>query len=259
MVTVQTRITLPDLHVPFHDKKLLEVWMKRLEKGNGFGKFHGVDIIGDFIDCYSLSRFDSNPERKNTFQQELDEGQAILQRIRETVPNADIRYSEGNHEDRLRKILWGKSSALAHLRHLRIPVLLGLEELGISWHDPLHPYKIGDLWYSHGDLLRKHAGQSARAKSEAMSGSVMIGHCHRMGWSPCTTHALVTDAYECGHMSDASQLDYVRNVFNWQSGWAEVNFRDGYHWVDFYRVIDRGRERVIVGPEGVLASYRTKR
>lgn len=253
----QSRIVLPDLHVPFHDKKLLWAWLDRLADADI--EWDGVDIIGDFLDCYSLSRFDTNPQRKATFQQELDEGHRILAEIRNLAPNADIRYSEGNHEDRLRKLLWGKSAPLAHLRNLTIPNVLRLEELGIQWHATEDPYKIGDLWYTHGDLLRKHAGASARAKSDAMGGSVIIGHTHRLGSCPFTTHCGVLDAYEVGHMSDPSQLDYCRTIYNWQSGWAEVYFEDTFHWVDFYRAIDRGRERAIVGPAGVLTRYRTRR
>ncbi len=258
---IQSRIVLPDLHLPFHDKKLLDLWLYRLSEGKDskFTPWDGVDIIGDFIDCYTLSRFDTNPQRKNTFQMEVDMGRAVLAKIREIVPNADIRYSEGNHEDRLRKILWGKCSALAHMRNLTIPNILGLANLGIKWHSTQNPYQIGDLWYTHGDLLRKHAGQSARAKSEAMNGAVLIGHCHRMGWSPLTTHTGVLDAYEVGHMADRTKLDYVRSIFNWQSGWAEVHFEESLHWVNFYRVVDRGRERVVVGPNGIIGKWRTKR
>lgn len=257
----QSRIVLSDLHVPFYDRKLLGVWMERLEEGpSPHRNWDGVDIIGDFIDCYTLSRFDTNPVRKDTFQQEVDDGFGILTDIRKLAPNADIRYSEGNHEDRLRKMLWGKSKPLAHLRNLTISNLLRLDELGIKYHTTQNPYKIGDLWYTHGDILRKHAGQSARAKSESIYGSVMVGHCHRMGWSPYTTWNGITDAYECGHMADVAQLDYVRNVcFNWQAGWAEVHFEHNHHVVNFYRVVDRGRERFIVGPEGIIAQYRTRR
>lgn len=252
---MQRRIVLPDLHLPFHDKKLLLCWMTRL----GVIRWDGIDIIGDMIDCFTLSRFDTNPQRKNTFQMELDSARQVLSDIRALQPDADIRYSEGNHEDRLRKMLWGKSAPLAHIRNLTIPDLLSLGEFGVKWHSTQDPYKIGDLWYSHGDLLRKHAGQSARAKSEAFHGSIMIGHCHRMGWSPLTTHTGVDDAYECGHMTDPAQLDYVRTCFNWQAGWAEVTFYDNAHHVDFYRVVDRGRERMVVGPEGIIGQWRTRR
>lgn len=252
---VESRIILSDLHVPFHDKRLLECWMARLASL----PWTGVDIIGDFIDCYSLSRFDSNPRRKNTFQQEVDQGNEILKEIREIVPDADIRYSEGNHEDRLRKLLWSKAPALAHLRNLDIPNVLGLADLGIKWHRTEDPYKIGDLWFTHGDLLRKHAGASARAKSDAMGGSVIIGHTHRMGWCPFTRHTGIHESYEVGCMVDATQLDYCRHVFNWQLGWAEVHIGKGFHWVDFYRVVDQGRERMVVGPEGVIDQWRTRR
>ncbi|KKN58728.1 hypothetical protein LCGC14_0549060 [marine sediment metagenome] len=252
---IHRRIVLPDLHLPFHDKRLLTSWLNRLRDL----PWDGVDIIGDFLDCYSLSRFDTNPQRKNNLQMEIDRGNEILAYIRDLQLKADIRYSEGNHEDRLRKLLWGKCPALAHLKNLNIPELLGLEKLKIAWHGTRNPYKIGDLWYTHGDILRKHAGLSARAKSEAIHGSVIIGHTHRMGWSPKTTWNGTDDAYEVGHMADPKQLDYVRTCFNWQPGWAEVSFENGTHWVNFFRVVDRGRERMVVGPEGVIDKWRTRR
>ena len=249
------RIVLSDLHLPFHDQKLLDCWLKRLRDI----EWGGIDIIGDLIDCYTLSRFDRNPSRRDDLQLEIDRAHNLLVHIRRDCPNADIRYSEGNHEDRLRKMLWSKAPALAPLRNLTIPDLLGLKDLGIKWHAAGEPYKIGDLWYSHGHLLRKQASQSARAASDEINGSIMVGHCHREGWSPFTTLTGTHHAYECGHMSDPSQLDYVSGVFNWQAGWAEVTFLEGTHQVDFYRVVDRGRERMVIGPEGVMGKWRTRR
>lgn len=254
-MSIQRRIVLPDLHLPFQDVRLLRCWMNRL----AMEPWDGVDIVGDFLDCYTLSRFETNPRRKDNFQMEVDEGFALLAGIRSVLPKADIRYSEGNHEDRLRKVLWQKAPALAHLRDLTIPEVLRLEELGISWYSTQDPYKIEDLWYTHGDLLRHHAGMSARAKSEAIHGSVLVGHTHRQGWSPKTTWTGTLDAYEVGHMADPKQLDYVRTTFNWQAGWAEVTFEKGTHQVDFYRVVDRGRERVVVGPDGIIGQWRTRR
>jgi len=92
-----------------------------------------------------------------------------------------------------------------------------------------------------------------------MGGSLIIGHTHRLGSCPLTRHTGIHEAYEVGYMADRDQLDYHRHVFNWQLGWAEVNFRTGFHWVDFYRVVDIGRERVVVGPDGVIGKWRTRR
>ncbi len=239
-----TRIVLPDVHFPFQDNKLLKVWLEHVDEL----KPDGIDIIGDLLDCYSLSRFDKNPARKAVLQDELDFAHRFLISMKELAGRGcDIRYSEGNHEDRLRKMLWGKVPELAKLRNLTIPDLLGLKKLGIAWHSTQNPYKIRDLWFTHGDLLRKHAGMSARAKADAIHGSVMIGHCHRMGWSPGTVWDGREDAYECGHLSDYTQLDYVRSAPNWQQGWAVVEFLEGGgHVVSFATVHKQGRKRVVV-------------
>jgi hypothetical protein len=253
-MTPQRRITLPDLHIPFHDKRAFTTWKARLWQV----PFDGVDIIGDLLDCYTLSRFDTNPARKADIQQELDIARGYLAEIRGELPKADIRYSEGNHEDRLRKRLWGKDRDLAPIRGLSIPELLKLDDLNIKWHSTQDPYKIRNLWYTHGDILRKHAGMSARAKSDIIHGSVMIGHTHRQGWSPYSTWDGIDDGYECGYLADPSQLDYVRSPsFNWQPGWTEVEFDcQGFHHVHFYRILQKGRSKYVVGPDGVIDQWR---
>lgn len=239
-----TRIVLPDVHFPFQDQELVLAWLRHVKHL----KPNGIDIIGDLLDCYSLSRFDKNPTRKASLQTELDDARAFLAGIRRLAGRGcDIRYSEGNHEDRLRKILWSKLPGLSDLRNLSIPELLGLKKLGIHWHSTQNPYCIRDLWYTHGDLLRKNAGMSARAKADAIRGSVVIGHCHRMGWSPSTTWNGREDAYEVGHLTDYTQLDYVRSTPNWQQGWAVVEFLEGSgHCVSFATVHQQGRKRRVI-------------
>lgn len=239
-----TRIVLPDVHIPFHDKTLLGIWLHHVETL----KPDGIDIIGDFIDCYSLSKFDKNPSRKDNLQYELDLAHDFLKLMRHVAGRGcEIEYSEGNHEDRDRKILWSKIPGLATLRNLTVPELLGLKKLGITWHSIQNPYKIRDLWYTHGDVLRHSAGMSARAMSDKIHGSVIMGHCHRMGWSPHTTWNGREDAYEVGHLTDYTQLDYVRSVPNWQQGWAVVEFLEGGgHVVSFVTVHQQDKKRRVV-------------
>jgi predicted phosphodiesterase len=239
-----TRIVLPDTHFPFQDDPLLNSWLSHLSDL----KPDGVDIIGDLVDCYTLSRFDRNPARKASFQDEIDKTWKFLGCIRELAGvKCDIRYSEGNHESRLRKILWKKIPELAGLRNLTIPRLLGLKKLGIKWHGTQNPYPIRDLWFTHGDLLRKHAGMSARAKSDDSHCSLIVGHTHRMGWSPRTTWTGIEDAYEVGYLADYKQLDYVHTVPNWQQGWAVVEFPpEGGHYVNFVKVVVVKGKRLVM-------------
>ncbi len=245
------RIALPDVHFPFEDESLLAVWLSHMQDL----KPDGIDILGDLIDCYSLSRFDRNPNRKGTFQEEIDRASGFLKDVRALVGNdCDIRMSEGNHEHRLTKMLWSKAPALATIRNFTIPELLGLKKLGIKWHSIQNPYRIRDLWYTHGDVLRKHAGMSARAKSDSIHSSVMVGHSHRSGWSPYTTWESIEQAYDAGHVSDYTQLDYVHTAPNWQQGWPVVEFLpEGVHDISFARVHNVGKKRIVVYKGEVIA------
>lgn len=239
----KTRLILPDVHMPFQDGQLLKLWLLHLKAL----KPDGVDILGDLMDCYTLSRFDRNPARKASFQNEIDEAKEFLTVAREVAgKDCDIRYSEGNHESRLRKALWGKIPELAEVRNLTIPQLLGLKKLGIKWQSVQNPYQVGGLWFSHGDILRQQAGMSARAKSDQIHASIMVGHSHRMGWSPRTTWCGIEHAYDAGHLSDYTQLDYVPTLPNWQQGWAVVEYPpEGGHFVSFVQVTTVGKKRLV--------------
>lgn len=199
--------------------------------------------------CYTLSRFDKNPARKHTFQNELDEARTFLEALREACPKADIRYSEGNHEQRHTRRLWGPCREYADLRGLSIPTLLGLDDsnkelpsLRIAYHKTGNPYRIGSMWYMHGEVIRKHGGSTARTTSDRISGSVIVGHSHRMGWVPTASWAGCRDAYEIGHLSDYRKLDYVSGLPQWQSGWAVAYIGQKWHDVSFCRqVVHPGR------------------
>ena len=236
-----TRVVMPDLHIPFQDTKLLAAWFDFVEETEP----DGIDVIGDLLDCYSLSRFDKNPERKNSFKDEVGWAWMTLAEMRERAPQAEICYSEGNHEERLRRLLWGNAKALAGLKGLSMPELLELDNVGAIWYPMGQPYKINDLWFMHGDIIRKHAGNTARAQSDKTDGSVLIGHTHRMGYVPTSGWERVRDAYEVGHLTDVSQMEYITGVPNWQQGWAVVTFSKGTHHVDFVRVVERGNKRDI--------------
>ncbi|MEK7383157.1 MAG: hypothetical protein AAB262_07705, partial [Elusimicrobiota bacterium] len=133
------RLILPDTHIPFHDKRVVDRWLKHAAQLRP----DGVDIIGDLLDCYCLSRFDKNPERKDSLQDELDQAHEFLREVRSVVgPKCDIRYTEGNHEQRLKRVLWGNCKALSGLRGLGIPQLLKLDELRVQWFPTGLPYRI---------------------------------------------------------------------------------------------------------------------
>lgn len=210
-------MVLPDLHIPFHHTALLDLWMKEAEREAP----DTVVIIGDFLDCYSISRFDKNPQRRATLQGELDLGRNILQQLRESVPaTTAIHYLEGNHEDRLRKMLWHGARELESLRNLTIPGMLGLNDLDIQWHHGREPFIIDSVMFHHGNRLRKIAGNAAAAMSDEAEMSVVCGHTHRFGLCYRTTKKGVRFGLECGHLCDFTQMDYLDAIPNWQAAWV---------------------------------------
>lgn len=243
------RICLSDCHIPFHDKPLLDLWLEFVK----VLKPDGIDIMGDLIDCYTLSRFEKNPLRRHNIQEEVDTARDFLLELITVAPrDCEIRYSEGNHENRLQRVLWGRAKELAPLRNLSIPQLFELEDLGIQYYPPEQPYRIGPLWYLHGDLARKSnwamtcGGMGAKAVSQRVAGNVIMGHTHQMGYISFRGWEGLREGYEIGCMCRFN-LEYIVGTPQWQSGWAVVEFpTPGTFDVGFVRVLDEKKRRKVI-------------
>lgn len=244
MADTLTHMVLPDLHMPYHDKALVEVWLQHAEVVAP----DTVHIIGDLIDCYSLSRFDKDPSRREHLQDELDQATAFLRRLREVVPKCNIEYSEGNHEDRLRKMLWKSTGALAPLRGLRIPSLLSLDELEIRYHPILKPYHYGPVWFTHGDITGTSTqglgGGKAGAYAKQRGVSIVMGHTHKMGFTSWRGWNGIVEGYEVGCLCKFD-MGYIVGQPPWQQGWATVQFPKGARGfeVKFARVLQASKRR----------------
>lgn len=248
---VHTRLVLPDVHLPFEDQHMVEHWFAFLEDNRK--RIGGIDIIGDLLDCYSISKYDKNPLRKSSLQAEVDQAVEVLNRIRKAArPGCDIRFSEGNHEARLTKMLWGKSKELAHLRDLNMAELLDMRRFKITYYEPARPYQIGSLWYTHGDIARKSnwsmtfGGSGAQAVAKRIGGSVMMGHSHQMGHVSFRDWEGLIEGFECGCLCRLD-MEYLVGVPQWQQGWAVVHhFPDRSFTTEFVRTVEsKGKRRLM--------------
>jgi predicted phosphodiesterase len=202
---------LPDIHIPYHDEALLERAMVIAR-----GAAH-IIIIGDLIDCYTISSFDKDPQRKHSLQDECDTAKLFLGRLRDENPDARIDLIEGNHEDRVRRFVWGKAPALSDWRSLTIPVALGLDAAGITYH-PRSGFTAYGWRFKHGDVVSKGSGVTARAEMTAHRCSGVSGHTHRLGHATMMDKEGVrTDWWEAGHLCKVSDAEYA-NAPDWQAG-----------------------------------------
>lgn len=210
-----------DWHIPYHDPIAVELVLKFLE----WFRPDTVFILGDYIDAYSVSRFDKDPQRLLSLQSELDEARGILCKLRRVCPRARIIYIAGNHEDRLRRYLW-KAPEISVLDNLQLPALLGLEELDIDYHGYERQLEWHGLLVEHGDRVSKHSAYTAKAMLEARGVSGISGHSHRLAAYYRTDNGGVKVWYENGCVCDTNPT-YVIGKPNWAQGFTVAHALKG--------------------------------
>lgn len=163
-----------DSHCPFVDPLALEAAVNVIQEF----KPTGVYLLGDMIDCYAVSRFDRDPQRVIKFQEEIDSLRSMLEMVREAAPNAAIHYLLGNHEARISKWLHAHPE-VSSLACLEPETLFGLDDLGITCHSEDELVRVADHVITHGSVVKKGSGSSARGQIDNYLTSGISGHTHR--------------------------------------------------------------------------------
>lgn len=217
---IEKHLVISDLHFPFVDGVALKCvlgWIKRERP-------HAIHCLGDVADFYALSRFNKDPARLLGLQQEIDSASDLLHEMRALVPRAKIIYSEGNHEARLLSYLQSKAPELSSLRGLTPQALFRLNECGVSWKNAHEPYWVSKLLLTHGHIVRKWSGATARAHFEKFGSSVLHGHSHRLGQF---FHSFAGQPYVAVENGCLCSLDPEYDLApDWQQGFSVV-YLDG--------------------------------
>jgi len=212
---ITTAVIANDLHIPFEDPVAVNLFL-------GFTKRQKPDkiiLLGDICDFYQISRFDKDPSRETDLQSDLDRTSAFLTNCQQIAPKAEIHYIQGNHESRIKKYLWSQAKALASLRSLSLTKLLDFDSIGIKYHEK--GYQLGDLYCTHGSIIRKHAGYTARGEFEKNGCSGISGHSHRDSKYTVRNRGGHFVWYENYCLCDLNP-EYVEGIANWTQGWSYV-------------------------------------
>jgi predicted phosphodiesterase len=238
---VKTWVVLNDIQIPFQDRKVLnKLVLPFIEELRP----DGVILNGDVVDCYSISTFDKNPLTKAGLSLEIRESQQLMRRLAK-VPTKI--WLGGNHEDRLRRLVWknpyllGSVDAKTRAKLVQVldfPEMFGLGEHGFEWLPYGGRYMLGKLLVTHGSMVRTHSGDTARAHLAKYGTSVLIGHTHRGGTSYKTDARGVHVAYE-NFCLCSLKPEYAQDP-NWQHGFSVVHvFPNGFFNVQPITIINR--------------------
>lgn len=233
---VRTAVVYTDTHFPFQDRQTLAL-IQRLVVDLRPDK---VVHLGDLLDCYSISRFSTDPNRTHTLQSEIDLARVHLAQMRDLAPQAECWLLAGNHEDRLQKTIWnlpGGAAELARLtafqKALEWPVLLELPAIHWTWvpsHKQAHLPIIPQLITRHGTVVRKWSGWSGKGEWEKYGKSGLSGHVHRMG---SFTHRDLHGAHSWHEVGCSCSItpEYVTDP-DWQNGCAVVSYTENWYQVE---------------------------
>lgn len=220
-------VILSDIHFPYENFDAIEQASKFMEQYQP--KY--IILLGDVVDCYSLSRFDHDPKRILSLQKEFDLASAYLTDLRENFPRARIIYIEGNHEKRLQKYL-NSHPEISSLRTLTIPELLGLDSIGVEY---LPNFYLGDLYLTHGEIVRKYSGQSARGEMDKNDYSGVSAHTHRLSQVFKSTPHRELQWCECGCLCSLNPT-YLETRPDWQNGFVFGDFAHGKATLHLYKI-----------------------
>lgn len=240
-------LVLPDLQVPFHDKRALQLVLNYARTK----KWDEVIIIGDFMDIYSLSgHSDGKPgvlENHRIFK-EYAYGNEVLDQIQEATKGAKYTYLEGNHEHRVCRYLE------------RFPQLEGMIEpenileFGrrkiryIRCYCKGDVYNIGNAYFHHGLYTNEH---HAKKMVSRFGVNIFYGHTHDvMSYSMVQRgkdRTLVGQSL--GALCNMNQSYIKGNPTNWQLAFGIFYFLpNGF----FTYYVPRIFKYQFVDPEGKL-------
>lgn len=223
-----TSLHYSDTHFPFADPQALSILYQLIEELQ-------PDLIvdhGDLLDCTSISRFEKDPLHRVTLQDEIQMAAVHLARITDLAPHAERVFIEGNHEDRVRRLIWDMASDPKTREILRMPGVMAAMELpallgmdGLGWEYVTGKRVLFDrLIVKHGNVVRKWSGQSAKEEWLKYGKSGMSGHVHRRGVFEHRDWNGVHAWWELGCMCDVNPA-YMEDP-DWQQGFAVVTWNE---------------------------------
>lgn len=178
----ETWILAGDFHAPYYHNAACEILYNITEDTNP----SRVILLGDVTNLDQFSKYDHVPQSPTKWYEDLATTAYILGNMRQAAPKAQLDWLMGNHEGRLKKYLMRHAALLYDALDLgKLFKIVDPDNKEVDGWNFIQESEIFEedlnLVIAHGNIVRKHAGSSAKAHVDALLISVIIGHCHRLG------------------------------------------------------------------------------
>jgi|SRR5581483_3800522 len=218
-------VFVSDIHAPFYDERAIDLTCKILADVVPDIIFFG----GDIVDCYAVSSYSRDPKRILCFQEEFDLAEEVIKLFTDFSRHGGI-FLPGNHEARLAKTL-NMHPEFVSLRSLSLNELLHLNKYHVEMIKHGEDYKIGDLYYMHGDEVQGGMVYPARNVYLKENGNLIFGHYHRAQvFYNRLKDGTVHGAWANPCLCELKQC-YIKGTSQWQQGFTVVHY-----YGDLFRV-----------------------
>lgn len=137
---------IPDVHKPIDNKDLLNSIFDAMEERQPSIVVQG----GDIANFEKLSRFLSDPRRREDIAEVLKDIREFFLEARRRVPNARIIFKAGNHDIRLYRTILERAPMLIGLPELELRNLFGLDAANVEFYGTDDRLIIDGLKITHG-------------------------------------------------------------------------------------------------------------
>lgn len=227
-------VVVPDLHIPLHDKKYLDVVLQAID----IIKPDGYINLGDLGEWESVSSWQWKKKKRPPLEYQLSQVQKeiwqtnnVIDIIDETLDKANVKEKyqiEGNHDHWINHF----AEENPYVEGIEsFEQVTNLNERGYMFYplisDPQDILKIGKLYYYHGD---KFGGiNHGRMHLLKMGCNVMYGHWHDVQQYTLTHVDGPKSAWSIGCGKDMSAManPWLRGKLNnWHHAFAVVDYFD---------------------------------
>ena len=236
-------VFIGDEQVPFNDKLLTQqVYNMVAEYAPDV-----VFLLGDMLDCYTISRFTRDPRRRLSYASEIDAGNEYLDFVDSVVDkSAALKvFIKGNHEKRAEDYLLREAPALLDLPALRIENLLNLGKRGYAVYEYGQSVSFRGFVATHGWYVGPSAAERM-GRELGLSG--ISGHNHQTSQFTWTDSGGSKTWYINPTLMEINAVnpDYVIGFPNWTQGFTLGQW--AYNEFTLTQVVRRGRG--LVAPWG---------